>query len=293
MLVSVIVATFNCAKYIEETLNSVFRQTYRDIELIITDDCSTDDSVSIAERWIEEHKHRFVRATITGTSNNSGVTANYNAGLREANGEWIKCLDGDDMLTDYAIDIYIEHCLKNNNHFLWYAHEQSFNDEGKLGNINRSELPLSTARKQMLYLLNHRLLGICTTTNFIHHKTFANQGGFDSHYPMYQDGSPFLQSLAKGKSVGIIDSVTILKRENPNSLMHTANPIMVENIRDCHYNYCRYYLHYGMPFHYYNAFVTHWISTHNTSNWHIRLASYLLRCFDFVNIHKKICSSPS
>ena len=290
MLVSIIVATYNCAHYIEATLDSVYRQTYRDLELIVTDDCSKDDSVDVATRWIEAHKERFVRVAQTQTAHNSGVTANYNASLSVAQGEWIKCLDGDDILPDDAIETYVAHCTSEPARPVWYANEQPFDDKGNKGIINKTDLPQVSARKQMIYLLNHRLLGICTATNFIHRETFINQGGFDSRFPMYQDGSPFLQALAEGKSVGIIDKVTLLKRTNPDSLMHTANPIMVANIRDCHYHYCRYYLRYFMPFHYYNAWLTHWLGTHDTSKKQVKIAGYLLRCIDFVNIFRKLCS---
>lgn len=290
MLVTIIVATYNCAQYIEATLDSVYRQTHRDIELIVTDDCSKDDSVDVTNKWLETHKERFIRVAQTQTTHNSGVTANYNTGLREAQGEWIKCLDGDDILPDDAIETYMKHCSANSVHTVWYANEQPFDDKGTKSTVNKTVLPYDTARKQMIFLLNHRLLGICTATNFIHRKTFVNQGGFDSRYPMYQDGSPFLQSLAEGKPVGIIDKVTLYKRENPESLMHTANPIMVDNIRDCHYYYCQYYLRYFMPLHYYNAWLTHWLSTHDTAKWYVKLAGYLLRCVDFVNIYRKLCS---
>lgn len=288
MLVTVIVATYNCAHYIEATLDSVYKQTYSDIELIVTDDCSKDDSVDVTERWIESHKERFIRTVQTGTDCNSGVTANYNAGLRESQGKWIKCLDGDDILPDDAIETYVKFCSAEPEYPVWYANEQSFDDKGAKGSINKTVLPRVTARKQMLYLLNHRLLGICTATNFIHRKTFADQGGFDSQYPMYQDGSPFLQALSDKKSVGVIDKVTLFKRENPDSLMHTANPVMVANIRDCHYHYCRYYLRYYMPLHFYNAWVTHWLGTHDTSKWHVKLAGYMFRCIDLVNLRRTI-----
>ncbi|MBP5326492.1 MAG: glycosyltransferase [Bacteroidales bacterium] len=288
MLVSIIVATFNCAHYIEATLDSVYRQTYNDIELIVTDDCSIDDSVAVARRWIEKHRERFVRTAQTQTMQNSGVTANYNAGLCEVRGEWVKCLDGDDILPDDAIETYVKHCSTNTMIPVWYAHEQPFDDQGAKGPVNRTHLPHGKARKQMIYLLNHRLLGICTATNFIHRATFAAKGGFDSRYPMYQDGSPFLQTLAEGKSVGVIDKVTLLKRENPDSLMHTANPVMVANIRDCHNNYCKYYLHYFMPLHYYNAWLTYWIATHDTTRWHFKTLGYLLRSIDLVNLYRKL-----
>lgn len=293
MLVTVIVATYNCARYIEATLDSVFRQTYRDIELIVTDDCSKDNSFDVTTRWVETHKDRFVSIAQTKTERNSGVTANYNAGLHEAQGEWIKCLDGDDILPDDAIENYVKHCTADTTIPVWYANEQPFDDKGNKSSINKTTLPRDTSRKQMIYLLNHRLLGICTATNFIHRETFVGQGGFDSRYPMYQDGSPFLQALAAGKSVGIIDEVTLFKRENPDSLMHTANPVMVANIRDCHYLYSRFYLRYFKPLHYYNSWVTHWLSTHDTTRWYIKATGYLLRCFDIVNTFGKKCSSQS
>ena len=291
MLVSIIVATYNCAEYIEDALNSVYRQTYKDLELVVTDDCSTDNSIDVAQKWINEHKERFVRTVQTKTTHNSGVTANYNSGLSEARGEWVKCLDGDDMLPDYAIETYVKYVKSNDSHTVWYAYEQAFDNNYHQGSINKSILPRASSRKQMIYLLNHRLLGICTATNFINRTAFSSQGGFDSRFPMYQDGSPFLKSLAEGTPVGIIEKALLLKRENPDSLMHTANPVMVENIRDCHYLYCRYYLRYLMPMHHYNEFVNHWFSTHNTTLPYNKAIGYLLRVFDIINLYRKLCSS--
>lgn len=291
MLVSVIVATYNCAGYIEDALNSVYRQTYKNLELVVTDDCSTDNSIDVAKKWINEHKERFIRTIQTKTTHNSGVTANYNTGLSEARGEWVKCLDGDDMLPDNAIETYVKYAKSTDSHTVWYAYEQAFDNSNHRGSINKSILPKASSRKQMIYLLNHRLLGICTATNFINRSAFSSQGGFDSRFPMYQDGSPFLKSLAAGTTVGIIDKVLLLKRENQNSLMHTANPVMVANIRDCHYLYCRYYLHYLMPMHYYNAFVNYWLSTHDTTKPYNKAIGYLLRGIDIINLYRKLCSS--
>lgn len=287
MLVSIIIATYNCSLYIEDALNSVFNQTYKNVELIVTDDCSTDDSVKVATNWIESHRGRFQRVIQTQTKVNSGVTANYNAGLREAKGEWVKCLDGDDILPNNAIDIYVQRAKSSPDINLWYANEQLFKLKTKLNHINYTTLPNSSAKKQMIYLLNRRLLGICTATNFIHKDTFLHQGGFDSRFPMYQDGSPFLQSLANGNRIGVINETLLYKRLNPDSLMHTANPIMVENIRECHFYYSRYYIKYCMPLHYYNSWLTHYLSTHNNSSKSQKCFGYFLRCFDLINLLRK------
>ena len=58
-LVSIIVITYNSSKYVLETLESAKAQTYQNIELIVTDDCSNDNTVEICRKWIEENKERF------------------------------------------------------------------------------------------------------------------------------------------------------------------------------------------------------------------------------------------
>ena len=60
-LVSIIVVTYNSSLYVRETLESAKRQSYRNLELIVTDDASKDDTVKICREWIENNKNRFVR----------------------------------------------------------------------------------------------------------------------------------------------------------------------------------------------------------------------------------------
>ena len=63
-LVSVSVITYNSSKTVLETLESVKTQTYPNIELIISDDCSPDNTVEVCREWIEQNKERFVRIEI-------------------------------------------------------------------------------------------------------------------------------------------------------------------------------------------------------------------------------------
>lgn len=102
-LISVVIITYNSSKYILETLESIKAQSYKNIELIVSDDCSTDNSVELSTKWINENRDRFTNAKIITTPVNTGISANCNRGLRECTGEWIKILSGDDILLKNSI----------------------------------------------------------------------------------------------------------------------------------------------------------------------------------------------
>jgi len=103
-LVSIVVITFNSAKFVLDTLESAKKQTYKNVELIVSDDCSTDDTVDICEKWIEQNKTRFIRTELITVAKNTGIPSNCNRGLKVANGEWIKIIAGDDALFDDSVE---------------------------------------------------------------------------------------------------------------------------------------------------------------------------------------------
>ena len=91
--VSVITASYNCAKFIEESIKSVLNQTYDNLELIIIDDCSTDNTEEIVNEYIKKDSRiKFYRL-----NNNSGAAVARNKGLDEATGRFIAFLDSDDI----------------------------------------------------------------------------------------------------------------------------------------------------------------------------------------------------
>ncbi|MEI6680003.1 MAG: glycosyltransferase [Mariniphaga sp.] len=112
-LVSIIVITYNSSKYVLETLESAKEQTYRNIELIVTDDCSTDNTVELCRNWIEENKSRFVNTELVTVEKNTGIPANYNRGLKASKGEWIKGIAGDDMFLPDCVADFIQFASNN------------------------------------------------------------------------------------------------------------------------------------------------------------------------------------
>lgn len=91
-LVSIITPSYNTAQYIGQTIASVQAQTYGNWELLIVDDCSTDDSDQVIAPYLADQRIRYLK-----NEKNSGAAISRNYALREAKGKWIAFLDSDDL----------------------------------------------------------------------------------------------------------------------------------------------------------------------------------------------------
>ena len=90
-LVSIIMPSYNTARYISDSINSVLSQTYNNWELIIVDDCSTDNTIDVVKSFKDS------RIILLQNEKNSGAALSRNYALREAKGKWIAFLDSDDV----------------------------------------------------------------------------------------------------------------------------------------------------------------------------------------------------
>ena len=97
-MISIIVPVYNAQAYLGSTIRSVLTQSFRDFELILVDDGSTDNSLTICRRWESDP-----RVTIIPTDNH-GVSSARNTGLQAASGQWIMFLDSDDCLIDGTLE---------------------------------------------------------------------------------------------------------------------------------------------------------------------------------------------
>src|SRR5579863_8213170 len=95
-LVSVVMPTYNSAKWVTDTLDNLILQTYPHIELIVVDDGSRDETVSIVRNKLtKDFKHPW---QIIELGSNRGPSAARNVGLRAASGSWVQYLDSDDLI---------------------------------------------------------------------------------------------------------------------------------------------------------------------------------------------------
>lgn len=111
-LVSIIMPSYNTAPFIEKSIRSVLAQSYTNWELIIVDDCSTDNTDVVVEPYLKD-----VRIKLSKNEKNSGAAVSRNRALREAKGKWIAFLDSDDLWMPNKLEKQIMFMEKNNYHF--------------------------------------------------------------------------------------------------------------------------------------------------------------------------------
>lgn len=108
--VSVIVPIYNVESYLRRCLDSLVKQKHQNIEIIMVDDCSTDNSASIAKEYAEKYpRFLFIQKEVNG-----GLSAARNTGMKATTGEWLAFVDSDDWVTEDYISAMYEVAKKDN-----------------------------------------------------------------------------------------------------------------------------------------------------------------------------------
>lgn len=121
-LVSIIMPSYNTGVYIKETINSVLSQTYGNWELIIVDDCSTDNTDEVVRPFLNDQRIRYLK-----NERNSGAAVSRNKALREARGKWVAFLDSDDLWLPEKLEKQIKFMEKNHYYFSYTDYMIQFN----------------------------------------------------------------------------------------------------------------------------------------------------------------------
>ena len=108
-MISIITPSYNSAKFISQTIDSILAQTYQNWEMLIVDDCSTDNSNDIINEYIEKDS----RIKLIKLETNSGPANARNAGIKEATGEYIAFLDSDDIWLPQKLEKQIKFMSKH------------------------------------------------------------------------------------------------------------------------------------------------------------------------------------
>ena len=143
-IISIITPVYNASDFLEETINSVLNQTYDNWEMILVDDCSTDNSREIIKK-LSQMDDRIIPVF---SERNEGVAKSRNKGILKAKGRYIAFLDSDDIWKENKLKLQIEFMKKNNIAFSFTGYD--FIDENGVEFRKMVDLPSKVNYNKLL-----------------------------------------------------------------------------------------------------------------------------------------------
>jgi glycosyltransferase involved in cell wall biosynthesis len=184
-VVSIIIIVFNGAKYIHTAIESVFRQTFQDFEIVVVDDGSTDNIKEVLEPWIKKGKVYYFY------QQNKGVSGAYNTGVRMAKGQYIKFLDCDDWIYPQQLEKQVNH-LQGKSESIISVTDYEFEFENK----NRKSVKVWLESNQLAQFIEDNQ---CPCHAILINRSLINKaGGYDEELSAYEDSDLWIRCLLHG-----------------------------------------------------------------------------------------------
>lgn len=204
-LISIITPTYNCGKFIEETIESVIIQTYQNWEMIIVDDCSTDNTKEIVEKYIRQDN----RIKYHLLKENSGAAVARTKAMELASGSYMAFLDSDDLWTEDKLERQLSFMKNNGYYFTCTAYEQ----------IDEAGAPLNKTIKTKNKINYNGVLLSCPVGNSTVMYAVNKLGKFVvPNIRKRNDDALWLQMLKKEKYIYGMSAVLMKYRVRSNSI---------------------------------------------------------------------------
>jgi glycosyltransferase involved in cell wall biosynthesis len=210
--ISVFLPVYNQELYIEEAIESIILQNYPNLEIVIGDDCSTDNTVNILKQYKRKYPHHI---KLLLSSVNSGITANCNKILKECDGQFIALFAGDDCWLPNKLLRQIEWFQQNPDAVLCYTMTQAFDSETKEILYTRPLINADDLNKMDVISLSYELGSI--GSSFLVRKEAIPKDGYNILIPMVSDWLFFMQIMYNNKIGGINEVLTKYRRTKNNT----------------------------------------------------------------------------
>lgn len=219
-LVSVCLLVYNHGKYINECLKSLMNQTYNNIELLIIDDASTDDTCPKIYDTMEELKCVFNRVLLIRNSSNScNISKNFNALIKESKGKYIKGFSGDDIMHPQCIEKLVKYLEENRDEILCYSNMYIVDDDYSL----KDSVPYKTWFINHAPLQKNKVFNALMKNNYIPSPTVLSRRIAYEKYGLYdekihyEDYDMFLH-LSRVEKFGYISDKLVFYRRAADSI---------------------------------------------------------------------------
>lgn len=219
-MVSVIIPTFNYAEFISDSIDSVLTQTFKDLEIIVVDDGSTDNTKDILQKYSNKIKYYY--------QDNKGPASARNMGIKKATGSYVCFLDSDDIFIPNKLQIQIDtfNSISKQNTALLYSNFTSVNKKLNL-NIQHYQCPKFKCHGHALdYLKSHNFIN--TSTVMIRKDYLYDVGLFDEQLKYLEDYALWLKLGLKYEFFHISNFLVKTRSHNKN-YSRQVNPIVKMN----------------------------------------------------------------
>ncbi|NJL73759.1 MAG: glycosyltransferase family 2 protein [Saprospiraceae bacterium] len=204
-LVSVIMPVFNAENFLTIAINSILEQTYSNLELILINDCSTDGSLALMQRYLHDGRVKLFQNPI-----NEGVIASLNKGLAQAQGKYIARMDGDDIAAPKRIAKQVDYLERHPNCFLLGTNMIEFN--------NQRILRYWTTPKNHAHLAIKKLFNapFAHPTVMMRRQVFEQIAGYDANYPVVEDYQLWVAIMEAGETANLQEPLLFYRKHADN-----------------------------------------------------------------------------
>lgn len=177
-LVSICVPIYNVEKYIRRCSESLFKQTYGNLEFVFVDDCTPDNSVKILQETINEYPQLKDRVNIIKHEHNKGLAAARNTGVANAKGEFILWVDSDDYIDATTVEKLINLYNDTNADIVCYDIKVLW-PTGRTSQISNPDIksPIDFIKQMLVDMVPHNICGhLIKKSLYINHDITAKEG---------------------------------------------------------------------------------------------------------------------
>lgn len=232
--VGIIIPVYNGKKYICQTIQSCLNQEYENVEILIIDDCSTDDSYVVINEFIKSYSgHKKIN--IFKNEKNIGVLGSCNkaAGMLET--YWIIFLGQDDLLPlNYIKNIILKTTLSNS---FAFCNPMKIDKDGNEIGLCRHDDSILHDKRTMYRELSKECI-IASTGLMINHKLFDSVNGFNTQYRNYGEWNLWIRLIKTGECVYIDSEHSLYRRHDTNMTNSFVQKSKMKELQK-YWNSCR------------------------------------------------------
>lgn len=227
MLVSVIVPVYNVAPYLREALDSVVNQTYKDLEIIIVEDGSTDGSADICEEYADsDARIKLIKQP------NKGLSGARNTGLEIATGDLVAFVDSDDSISPLFVELLVSAMISSDSQIGVCRCSIIYSNGSMNGVAASSVFPTISngiyERADAIRLLVEEKMSFNACNKLFKREFFSDVRFAEGH--VYEDAFPCVKLFDKAVRVVLVDEALYNYRRRTGSITASIN---MDNINDC------------------------------------------------------------